>query len=74
MVFSGTLCPCQPLLIFCLFVLICNCEFLSELFLMAWRLEVLLVRLGGTGKWHCRTEHFGLLTTGEKKGKMLPKW
>lgn len=33
-----------------LFVLIYNCEFLSELFLMAWRLEVWLVRLGRTGK------------------------
>lgn len=74
MVFFGPVFVSLPASSHFLFVLIYNCEFPSELFLMAWRLEVWLVRQARTGKQHCRTEHFCLLRTGNRKGKMLPKW
>lgn len=41
---------------------------------MACKVDTWLVRLGGTGKRHCRAKWFSLLGIGSKKGKMLKWW
>lgn len=40
----------------------------------SWSVEMCLVRLGGTGRQHCRVECFGLLRIGSRKSKMPLKW